>query len=299
MAQWPTDDELLAAVRAAGWLLESQALRVLAEADLHPRAGWAFADPDDPTKSRELDVWAFRRLLHEEATKVEVSVRFLVECKQSSNPYVGVGYELPEHRFRQAPAEHVLALDTVRVPMDQANGTYRMSPAWTHFGFDVLARNHRESNFRVNQLTRLDHAKGGAWSASNDGVFTSLVYPLAKALDASKKDAAVAAPAGSRGAVNRVGWTGFALHFPVVLLSCPLYIVDATQTEPQVKQRAWATATRQLKTASVSGTFEIDVVTEPAFADYVADRLAFAQAFADMVGADALRYTGESEPPGC
>lgn len=297
MAQWPTDDELLTAVREAGWLLEHHALRVLADADTHPRAGWAFADPDEPTKSRELDVWAYRRLLHDEVTKVDVSARFLVECKQSSNPYVGVGYDLPEHRFLEAPAEHVLPRERLSEPMDEATGTIRSVPVWTHFGFHDLARAHRESNFRVTQLTRLDRAKGGAWSATNDGVFTSLVYPLAKALLASKTGASGAAPAGYRGAANRPGWTGFALHFPVVLLSCPLYVVDATQPEPCVEQRPWATATRELKSASVTGTFEIDVVTEAAFADYVADRLAFAQAVADKVGADPLRYTGESEPP--
>lgn len=295
MAQWPNDDELLAAVRAGGWLLEHQALRVLAAADVDPRASWAFADPDEPTKSRELDVWAFRRLLNDEAAKVDVTARFLVECKQSSNPYVGVGYELPERRFLQQPTEHVLALDTVREPMDQATGTYRMIPAWTHFGFHELAKQYRNSNFRVTQLTRLERVKGGTWSATNEGVFTSLVHPLAKALLASKKDAAPSV--GSRGVARQGGWTGFALHFPVILLSCPLYVVDATLTEPKVKQSRWVTATRELKTTKVSGTFEIDVVTEPAFADYVADRLAFAQAFADMIGADPLRYTGESESP--
>lgn len=62
-------------------------------------------------------------------------------------------------------------------------------------------------------------------------------------------------------------------------------------------KRPWATATRELKSASVSGTFEIDVVTEAAFADYVRDRLGFAQAVADKVGEDPLRYTGESESP--
>jgi hypothetical protein len=157
-----------------------------------------------------------------------------------------------------------------------------------------VARAHRDSAFRVTQLTRLDRAKGGAWSANNEGVFNSLVYPLAKALQASKKEASPPRPA-SAGA--RTGWAHVALHFPVVLLSCPLYVVDATATEPAVGQREWVTAQRDLKSESVTGTFEIDVVTEAAFADYVADRFAFAQSVADAVAEDPLRVTGEDAPP--
>lgn len=298
MTHLPTDEELLGAVRGAGWLLEHDALRVLDAADMHPRAGWAFEDPDEPTKSRELDVWSYRQLLNDKATRVRVTARFLVECKQSSRPYVGVGYEMPEARFRQPPAEHVLACENFGEPLDEETGSYRVVPAWTHLGFDELAAEHRASNFRVTQLTRLDRAKAGAWTATNEGVFTSLVYPLAKALLASKKHASGGRVVAGGSAANRTGWTEFALHFPVVLLSCPLYVVDATRPEPTVARTPWATASRELKSASVAGTFEIDVVTEGAFADYVTDRLAFAQAFADKVGADPLRHTGESDPPG-
>lgn len=298
MAHWPTDNELLYAVRQAGWLLEHHALRVLADSDVYPRAGWAFADPDEPTKSRELDVWAFKRLLHDEATMVDVTARFLVECKQSGNPYVGVGYDLPEHRLSGTPMEHSLPREHL-TEMDEGTGIVRSVEAWNHFGFADLARAHRESAFRVTQLTRLDRAKGGAWSATNEGVFTSLVYPLAKALLVSKRGASGASPAGSGGAANRVGWTAFALHFPVVLIGCPLYIVDATRPEPYVEERPWITAIRELKSQSVTGTFEIDIVTESAFADYVSDRLAFSQAVAEKVRENPLRYTGESEAPRC
>lgn len=295
MAQWPTEHELLDAVRGAGWLLEHHALRVLAEAELQPRSGWAFADPDEPTTSRELDVWAYRTLLQDEATKVAVSARFLVECKQSSNPYVGVGYEFPEARFRAAPSEHLFAVEKLGVPLAGRPNTVMTVHPWSHFGFDALAAEHRESNFRVTQLTRLERGKGGTWTATNEGIFTSLVFPLAKALLASKEQAR--GDRVGRGNNKRYGWAHFVLHFPVVLLSCPLYVVDATEAEPRVETRPWVTAARDLKSSSVTGTFAIDIVTETAFAEYVSNRLAFAQAFADKIAAGPLIYTGEGEAP--
>lgn len=77
MAALPTESELLQAVEDAGWLLEHHAVRTLEAADMHPRAAWAFQDPDDPTVSRELDVWSYRQLLVDEKNKVYVTVRFL------------------------------------------------------------------------------------------------------------------------------------------------------------------------------------------------------------------------------
>lgn len=160
MAQWPENTELIEAVRDAGWLLEHHALRVLDQAGAHARAGWAFQDVDEPAISRELDVWAYRQLLRDEANKIMVSARFLVECKQSALPYVGIGYEMPVWRFRKNPTQHVLPMSDVRMPAT-VPGSFTVKPAWDHFGFRSVAREHGESNFRVTQLTRLDRAKGG------------------------------------------------------------------------------------------------------------------------------------------
>ena len=147
MAQWPEEDELLEAVRDAGWLLEHHALRILDAAQMHPRADWAFQDPDEPTTSRELDVWSYRQLLSDEETKVYVSVRFLVECKQSTLPYVGIGHELPEWSFPENPTQHVLPREYVRVASADEREAHSTS-AWTALGFRDLARTHGETNFR-------------------------------------------------------------------------------------------------------------------------------------------------------
>lgn len=296
MAQRPEEHELLEAVQDAGWLLEHHAIRVLDAADMHPRAGWAFQDPDEPTTSRELDVWSYRQLLRDEQAKVFVTARFLVECKQSSLPYVGIGHELPAWRFGENPTQHVLPRD--RIPVESRDDD-ASTPAWGGLGFRDLAREHGETNFRVTQLTRLDRAKGGAWTATNAGIFTSLVYPLAKALRASQKGLNRHGPAMNiSDGPKRSTWLDFGLHFPVVLISCPLYVVDATEAEATVEQRPWVTAVRQLKSENVEGTFELDIVTESAFEEYVRARLDFACALAEMVEAVPLKFTGETRLPG-
>jgi len=298
MAELPDNDELMAAVRDAGWLLEHHAVRVLDAAGMHPRAGWAFQDPDEPKTSRELDVWSYRQLLKDESAKVFVTARFLVECKQSSLPFVGIGYELPDWCFHENPTQHVLPRGQIRAANPDLPPEVNRT-AWYALGFRQLAQEHGETNFRVTQLTRLDRAKGGTWAATNAGIFTSLVYPLAKAVRASQSRSASSAQPSSNMSEGppRNEWLDFGLHFPVVLVSCPLYVVDATDSEPKIEQRPWFTAQRDLKSASADGTFEIDVVTESAFADYVTNRLAFASGLAALVGTDPLRFTDEDKPP--
>lgn len=82
-----------------------------------------------------------------------------------------------------------------------------------------------------------------------------------------------------------------------MLISCPLYVVNATDAEPIIERRSWVTATRELKSEKVEGTLDIDIVTQEAFADYIADRLTFATAFADMIKDDPSKFTGEDHPP--
>jgi hypothetical protein len=92
MAQFPTEEEVLKAVGDAGWLLEQEAARTLEARGFNPQPSWAFKDPDDPTKSRELDVLGFRNYFTDDTTKVHVAANILVECKQSDTPYCAVGH---------------------------------------------------------------------------------------------------------------------------------------------------------------------------------------------------------------
>lgn len=291
MAEYPTTDEVLAAVEKAGWLLEQQAVRILEAAEFSPRPGWAFQDPDKPESSRELDVWARRQFLRDEQNKVIVSATVLVECKQSTSPFCAVGRELPDWRQRGNPTEHTLLSDHVRTGID-AN-TWRMEPAWDKLGFRELAAAHGFSNFRADQLTRLDRPKG-KWEASSAEIFTSLVFPLAKAIRATQS--------GYDNDQNRriyqgkrPGFLYLNLVFPVVPISSPLYIVDAGNNTPVVSRANWVRTQRDIKSASVQGLFEFDVVNIGEFTKYLIDLIVpFCEAVAALVAKDPHRFTGES-----
>lgn len=301
MAELPTNDEILEAAQKSGWLLEQEAVRILDRAEFHPRPGWAFRDADDPASSRELDVWSYRRFLEDHDAKVNVAASILVECKQSATPYLAIGHDIPKWRRDGNPTEHVLPTASFKMHKE-GEAPVRREWAWDALGFRDLALTCGFSNFRANQLTRLDHAKGRSkWEASNSGVFTSLVYPLAKAIRATQSQYR------SRNSVTHNKQPGtrkdtltFLFVFPVVLISSPLYVIDASGDDPVVDQVKWVRAQRDLDSKSVEGLFEFDVVTISAFREYVQDAvIKLVTAISDAISKDPYSYTGEAWiPPG-
>lgn len=298
VTQFPTEAEVLAAVEQAGWLLEQQAARLLEQRGFNTRQSWAFQDPDEPTTSRELDVWSYRSFLTHKEAKVYVAASVLVECKQSETPYCAIGQELPELRRMGNPVEHELPV--MCLPLEyNADGYLEYGFTWDVIGFRSLSLSHGLTNFRANQLTRMER-KGDRWLASNTGIFTSLVYPLAKAVRASQKNDDQRREWGYGGEERKppTSYTGFTLRFPVVLISCPLYVIDAGQEQPAFHAAKWVRVQRHLESASLKGVFEFDVVTKDAFDEYLQTVVeGLTSDIASLVGAEPFRYTGEQWEP--
>ncbi|WP_143069373.1 hypothetical protein [Rhodococcus maanshanensis] len=213
----------------------------MADEDCLPRLGWAFQDVDDPNKSRELDVFGYRQVLRDDDAQVIVSAKFLIECKQSTLPYVAVGQTLPTWQFKQ-PTQHKLAVEELRFNIPDSE-SYHLKPACEVLGFADVARQYGEDRFRATQLTRLDRVKGGDWSATNSGIFTSLVFPLPKAIRAAQRNHM--GVAGSSHMGKRTRFVYFDLIFPVVVTSAEIIVVDTTSREPVVSRPSWTTARRR------------------------------------------------------
>ncbi|MEX3644334.1 hypothetical protein [Mycolicibacterium porcinum] len=299
----PKPEEILVAAEKAGWLLEQSAVRTLESTGFHPRPSWAFQDIDDPASSRELDVWSYRRFLYDEETKVSVSASVLVECKQSEMPYLAIGHTTPEWRQSGNPTEHMFPVDSLALRKVRPGEPNPHRNVWGVLGFREIAENHGYTDFRATQLTRLDRGKG-QWSASNAGIFTSLVYPLAKAIRATqgqlgRTESAIYRRKEARDKGKEItDWAEFVFIFPVILISSPLYVIDAGGEEPTVSDAKWVRAQRDLKSRSVKGLFEFDIVRVDAFLEYIELAVTgFVTAIAAAVGSDPLRHTGEAWIP--
>lgn len=303
MGQFPSKEEILAAVDGAGWLLEQQAIRTLDAADFNPRPSWAFRDPDDPKVSRELDVSSFRQFFMDRDTKVTVEARILVECKQSENPFCAVGQELPEWRQIGNPTEHTLPARYMPKFFNFEDHVVEYGYTWDVLGFRAIALRNGQNNFRATQLTRMERTKSGtgSWSASNAGIFTSLIYPLAKAVRAQQKNDKSTVddwgwdPVSTQSPFQRERFVGYVLRFPVVLIGSPLYVIDASTDTPSVNENAkWVRVQRHLESDSVKGHFEFDVVNRNYFVEYIDTVVnGLADEMVKLISGAPLKFTGE------
>jgi hypothetical protein len=293
----PTPEEILSAVRDAGWLLEQDTARSLETHEFHTQLGWAYEDPDDPTTSREVDVMGYRQFFRDEDARLIVSAHVLAECKQSGNPYVLIGRE-PEERLRQQqPKQHILRFNNLVTKSERREKGVQHSygPAWAELGLNTLPGSPSLETFRASQLVRLD--RGKTWTANNSGIFNALVFPLAKALQAAQKRYKSSDYPLSSQQVRSDEWGYVALHFPMVVTSAPLYRVDATHPESSITEVPWGKVIRQLETKSIKGLFEIDVVNYHHLPLYMSDQVVqFAANIASLAKEDPQQFRASTSP---
>lgn len=297
MTGQPTPDDVVAALRAAGWLLEQDTASTLDAHGFGTVMGRAFQDPDDPQVSREIDVWAHREFFRDDDLNLVCWVFVIAECKQSSTPYAFIGRDMPPASLRTQPTEHLLRYEYVEQDGEALGpGSRRVHhyPAWDWLGLNDVPGSPANETFRATQMTRLDRQK--SWKADNRGIFTSLVHPLAKALRALQRPFRPDRPRAEHATDSRQAQV--CLFFPVVVTSAPLYVVDATASPVDAAVRPWATMTRSLESNSVKGRFEVDVVNYEHLNDWLTSRvITFAESVTELMRADPQRFVTMKIPP--
>ena len=285
----PTSAEVMAALRDAGWLLEQDTAATLEKGGFQAATAKAFPDPDDPSVSREIDVHGYRQLFRSDDLSLSIGTRVLAECKQSSMPYVVVGgpasaYELG--RDRQEQHFRFPSIETGRTELGGGRARLLHTRAREYLGLDTLPGNPWEAGFLGTQMTRLDRKK--TWLADNRGIFTSLVYPLAKALtyfrSLSNRSSYVMHKPGQE-------WASVDFYYPLVVTSAPVFAVDVTSENVEAVEVPWATMTREIKSTKVNGQFNLDIVTSTALERFLEERVnRFGSAVTAIAEKDPQRF---------
>ncbi|WP_460662484.1 hypothetical protein [Kribbella swartbergensis] len=287
--QRPTSTEVIAALRDAGWLLEQDTARTLERSRFHVTTAKAFPDPDDPSVSREIDVHGYREVFRSDELSFSVGARILAECKQSSMPYVVVGGPATAHDLDEARLEQQFrfpSVETGRTELGDGRSLLHQTSARQYLGLDALPGSPWDGGFLGNQMTRLDRKK--TWLADNRGIFTSLVYPLAKALTYFRSQSN-----RSSYVMHRPGqeWAMIQFYYPLVVTSAPLFAVDVTATDLEAVEVPWATTAREIKSAKIDGRFRIDVVNSASLGQYLDERVnTFMSAVGALAAGDPRRF---------
>jgi hypothetical protein len=256
----PTDAELLAALSKTGFLLEQQVAQFFLQQDGFEAAiNFPFTDPDSG-KSREIDVLAWWADYSGDAGLGApfVSATFLVECKNTSNPYVVVGSADPyptyylRHRNTYVPEFDPLAL-----------GWQEVQSTFDYLDLKAVQPQPFEGGFVGHQLVRLDRSQK-QWRADNSGVHDSIVYPLAKAGNAHARRIPDRPEIGQN--------ASFGFYFPVLITSGPLYTVLVDKASSQVRRVHWAPLVRRFADKHLQGEHLFEIVEFSHLGEYFEDR---------------------------
>lgn len=261
MAGSPSEEEIMAAIEASGYLMEQEVATQLERSGLHVRTNVAFEGSEEE-KSREIDVTAITRVAVDETEKVGALVELLVECKNTANPFVFIARPKNEADRRRTPEEFVFPYE-YKMSKDLGGGrsTYRPFPPFNHLGFDKVFDAHVKP-WKAVQFCRIDR-QGKGWHANHGGLYDAIFYPMAKALNARRKER----PKPTRAE----DWHYIWLYFPLVVTSGDLFLIDASAEAPRPEPVDHVSFQRELKSAKLSGSFMVTFVRQQALESFMAD----------------------------
>ena len=99
MGAEPSLDEIMAAIEESGYFMEQHVATQLERLGFQVTTNFAVEDPDEG-KSREMDVRAVKRVAVAEQEKIAAFVELIVECKNTSNPFVFIARPKNERDLR-------------------------------------------------------------------------------------------------------------------------------------------------------------------------------------------------------
>jgi|GEM_PF-768052 len=260
MTAGPNSNEIMDAIRDSGYLMEQDVATQLEQQGFHVRTNFAFEDPDEG-KSREIDVRAIKRIAHDESSRISAFVELIVECKNSSNPYVFIARPKNNLDKHAHPDEFMFPYQyRMRKDLGGGKGLSRNIAAFDYLGFDKIYA-ERQKVWKAVQFCRIDR-KGGGWHANHGGLYDSIFYPMAKAITARKREV----PRSTR----PDEWKYFWFFFPLVVTSGDLFLINSAEALPSPIPMEHIAFQRELKSGKLSGSFMLTFVRESAVKAYLA-----------------------------
>lgn len=244
----PTPTQIIEALEQSGYLFEQEVADRLESLDFHVDTAWAYLDAD-LNKSRELDVRAIRRVFHSESLKLAMFVELLVECKAFESPIVFLQRPKNKRELLQAvPQEYVFPVKNYHIPIGP--NTARDVAAFIHLRLRDHHYYYREP-LKATQFSKVVR-KGGDWVANHEGIYDSLVLPLAKALEIQRN---------ALKQRSKTEWKSVWLFFPMVVLRDGLFAIDITSRPLNPEPRHRVSFVRHLESGNVKGFYLLDFVT--------------------------------------
>lgn len=256
----PTPEEIIEAMQASGFLMEQDVATKIEDLGFNVHTARAFNDSDEG-KSREIDVWAIRRFIHDEETHFSAYSELIIECKNSANPYVFL-------TRRKSEADAAFIPPEMRFPIDKYQAKKTIGGGGTHVRYFEAFKEFNYSEVhpfftkdqKAVQFCRIDR-KGKSWEANHGGLYDSLFYPILKAFKSRQGVASRMARDGK----NPLAW----FFFPIIVVRGRLLEIDAMSENPVPVEVPMVPFVRHMESHEIKGRYLVYFVNESALADFV------------------------------
>jgi hypothetical protein len=262
MSSEPTVEEILAAIRSSGYLMEQEVASLLEAKGFHVTTNRAYKDPDEE-KSREIDVSARKCGYEGEENQFGVYAEIVAECKNNSAPFVFIGRRKNATDMHPQPEEYLFPVNEYSFIIKEEKGTKtsRPVPAFMHLGLDKVHYCYSLPDKMVQFCRMVRQGKG--WEANHGGVYDSILIPLIKAFLARREEVKTFQHN------QRLTW----LFFPLVVLSGKIYYVDSNSSSPVPEEVEHVSFIRELRSKTASGNFMVDFVTQAGLQEFLDKKL--------------------------
>jgi len=253
----PSHEQMLDAVKDSGFLFEHSTATVFENAGFHVETAWPFEDPESK-KSREIDVRAIKGLHNSPSDDVQVFLELLIECKASKSPFVFLERHKNKRELNNLRFEQYVFKKKQYEKLTAPNTHTILWPS-EYFGLDehyYLAEEKKANNFT--KVVR----KGSAWVANHDGIYDSLILPIAKAAAHRIKS--------HRKGMEHIKKELVFLIFPCVVLEGDLVAID-TSDDNNISERKRVSFVRNFDSGAVQGELLIDFVSADGIGQYIED----------------------------
>lgn len=282
MAEKPSPEDIIKALDSSGYLMEQEVASRFEALGYHVRTNRPFTDPDEG-KSREIDLTAAKRILNDADNKIYVYIEFVVECKNSTLPYIFVTRPKNAADSSIEPREIVFPIPEYREVQDQPDRKVRVQHTKAFFDLDLSASHfHMSQPNKAVQFCRIDR-KGGGWAATHSGLYDSIFLPIMKAFESR------------RAAVPRMTLEGGPMYVwmfvPTVVIRGDLYLVDSEARPPVPTPAKHVSFVRDFKTNKIENRYVIEFVDEKELEAFVHDVVEpFANAIVEKIKSDVPRF---------
>ena len=259
MSAHPSLDDISDALKQSGYLMEQEVATQLEDLDFHVQTNWAFKDSDEG-KSREIDVRAIKRVAHNTEERISAFVEILIECKNNANPFVLIVRRKNKADIWNSPREIVFPIGEYEMQkkLDGNRSQVRKINAFFHLGFDKIHYGHLRSHKAV-QFCRMERYKS-SWKANHGGLYDSVFFPIAKAINARRAEVLPQA---------REHWRHFWIIVPMVVVSGDMYSVDPSQRPLEPQRADFVSFNRDVRSGTLNGRFTIEFVSQDAIQKFV------------------------------